>query len=364
MVLDEDTGALVPLAQRGLSPQEVSSLRLPRSQAIWRCIVEKGRAVRCQDLLDPPEYERLKRTVRCAECLCFSPVEAKGEVIGLLGVVREERGFSPVDLEAFCALGSLAGIALENARLTEQLRAQERLATQLSRYFSPKVVEKILERPECCSFRGEVVEATVLVSDIAGFTGMAEKLDPHKTVEMLNQYLSRMVEIVFRHNGTVDKFTGDGLLAVFGAPFPTEHFTLEGVRAAWEMLEAVEELNRMWEGKGLPPLRMRVGVGTGKLLCGDIGSEVRMEFTVIGSTVNLAARLEGLNKTLGTQLLLCPQTYARVKEWIKARRFPQVTVRGLSHPMDVYTVEGWVELPATGGEVSQTPIGRSGFSPQ
>jgi adenylate cyclase len=181
---------------------------------------------------------------------------------------------------------------------------------------------------------------TVLFSDIRGFTSASERDRPEAIVAQLNQYFSRMVEILFRHHGTLDKFMGDGVMALFGAPLDDPDHAEHAVAAALDMVAALAELNHTWTAEGRPPFEIGIGINTGEMIAGNIGSEAIMSYTAIGDAVNLGARLESLNKEYGTRIIISEATRALLRRPYPLRPLGDALVKGRTHAVGIYEVVG------------------------
>jgi adenylate cyclase len=187
---------------------------------------------------------------------------------------------------------------------------------------------------------GESLKVTILFTDIRSFTSISERMDPQQLVGLLNEYFSEMVGIVMQEDGVVDKYIGDAIMAVFGAPVPKPEDAVNAVRAAVRMRQALQDLNRRLEARGVPTLRTGIGIHTGEVVAGNIGSEKRMEYTVIGDAVNLASRLESNTKELGVNVLISEDTYQLTKHVVEARAVREITVKGRKQPVMTYEVLG------------------------
>lgn len=254
--------------------------------------------------------------------------EQHGRDLTFLALMNAFTGFVTV----VCIYWRTETVRLVGETANEQLRR-----ARLGRYFSPQVAALVEEG--AIDRKGERREVTVLFADIRGFTKLAEKMDARDVVVLLNRYLSAMVEIVFAHGGTLDKYMGDGLMAYFGAPVAQPDHARQAVRCALDMQDALASLNERDKRTGETALRMGIGVHTGSAVIGDIGAESRSEFTVIGDTVNVAARLEQLTKDYPLGTLLSGATVAASGGGIPVRLVDTVTLRGRSEPIDVYTTE-------------------------
>ena len=215
----------------------------------------------------------------------------------------------------------------------------KRQVTQLfSRYVSKDVFDQVLANPELAELGGRRRTMSVLFSDMRGFTAMTERGDPEALVAQLNEYFSRMVEVVFANHGTIDKFVGDMVMALFGAPVDDPDHADHAVATAVEMVRALEVLNARWVQEGRPALGIGIGVNSGEMIAGNIGSASIRSYTVIGDAVNLGARLESLNKEHGTTIIISAATAAQLKTPPPMRPLGSVVVKGKSVPVEIFEV--------------------------
>lgn len=217
-------------------------------------------------------------------------------------------------------------------------REKRRVKRLFSRFVSKDVYHQLLADPAGAKIGGARREMSVLFADIRGFTTFTEMGQPEAVVSQLNEYFSVMVDVVFRHRGTVDKFVGDMVMALFGAPLPDEGHADHAVQAALGMLEGLRGLNAKWTAEGRPALDIGVGVNSGDMVAGNIGSDTIMSYTVIGDAVNLGARLESLNKEYGTHVIVSDATRARLKGRYETKPLGTVTVKGKSQPVAIFEV--------------------------
>lgn len=207
-------------------------------------------------------------------------------------------------------------------------RSKRELRRTFDRYVSREVVEQIISNPTELKLGGERKDITVLFSDIRGFTSMSESMQPEEVVGVLNDYLTTMTDIILAHGGTIDKFIGDAIMAVFGAPIHYADHTLRAAKAALRMRDALKELWSKWEAEQKHPFDIGIGISTGEAIVGNIGSVRRTEYTAIGDIVNLGARIEPLNKEFNTHILISEAVYERIKEAVHVLEIGEVKVRG------------------------------------
>src|SRR3989441_12637857 len=214
-------------------------------------------------------------------------------------------------------------------------RQRRVLRAVFDKYMAAEVVDEIMRNPASIKLGGEKKELTVFFSDVAGFTTISEKLDPEDLVFLLNEYLSSMTDIILRNRGNVNKYFGDGIMALFGAPRGEPDHASRACVAALENQEALAQLRKEWAARGYPEIVARIGINSGPLVVGNMGSQARMEYTVMGDSVNLASRLEGANKFYDTLILLGPRTYELAQPDIEAREVDMLRVKGKLEPVRV-----------------------------
>ncbi|MEL7141786.1 MAG: adenylate/guanylate cyclase domain-containing protein [Cyanobacteria bacterium J06643_4] len=227
----------------------------------------------------------------------------------------------------------------------EDISQEKRMKTTLYRYMTPSVADRVMALGEDVLMVGERKDVTVLFSDIRGYTTLTEKLEAAEVVSMLNEYFETMVEAVFHCEGTLDKFIGDALMAVFGAPLPLENHAWSAIRSALDMRQRLVIFNQVRRNQGQPELRIGIGLSSGEVVSGNIGSQRKMEYTVIGDGVNLSSRLESITKQYGCDIVLSEHTYKRCEERIWVRELDLIRVKGKLEPVKIYELIGDRTMP-------------------
>ena len=272
---------------------------------------------------------------RSAMC---APLVYKDNLFGIFyaDCLSKASAFTKEELEIFSVIAAQAAISFDCARTHEELsrRALERQA--LERFMSSAIVEKILAKPDQIRLGGENQTVAILFADIRGFTAMSERMEPQKVVELLNEFFSEMTNLVFEHGGTLDKYLGDGIMAIFGAPIPKPDDAVRSVKTAIDMQQALVRLNSRWEARGQRPLEIGIGVHSGPVTAGIIGSPNRMDYTVIGQPVNLASRL--CAHAAGGQILVSQSVFQQLQGSAPAKVLDPIRVKGQEAPVEICEV--------------------------
>jgi adenylate cyclase len=335
LLTDPKTGELIPRLVRNPGGGRTQQ---PISRTLLDMVQKQRVAVLTSDVRLDPRFDGSQSIFRSdVRSLLCGPLYAGDEIIGVLYADNPvTRQLTEADLEVFTALANYAAVAISQARLAEQLREESLRRERLARYHSPAVVDRVLAREgEDRELRAQERDLSVLFADIVGFTTLAEHLTPTEVSGLLNKFFSRMTEAIFDQEGTIDKFIGDAILAVFGAPLDQSDHAARAVRAAQNMRKAVTELN---ESGVLPGLRVRYAINTGIAITGDVGSNKRREYTVIGDVVNTASRIEGFVEP--NQIVITQATFDRLPPSVETRSLGVVPIRGRSGQVGIFAVDG------------------------
>jgi class 3 adenylate cyclase/CheY-like chemotaxis protein len=327
-------------------------------QGIAGHVAETGEPLLIEDAYADPRFDPSfdKKTGFQTRSLLTVPLKTRDGVIGLVQVInkRDQARFDRHDLDLFQSFASMASISLHNAGLFEQIkRMAEDLRTALEKerwlaiekeklgaYIPRHVVDEITRnREQKLALGGKTIRATILFSDIEGFTRLSERLEPQRVVSFLNEYMTAMVKVIEEEGGILDKFIGDGIMAIFLAQTAGADHPFRAVRAGVRMQRRIAGLTREWAvtRPEVAGLRVRVGINTGEVVAGNIGAETRMDYTVIGDNVNLAARLESHGQA--GEVHVSEAVYREVKDVVVARKLGPITVKNRVQPVEVYAVD-------------------------
>ncbi|HKC24934.1 MAG TPA: adenylate/guanylate cyclase domain-containing protein [Thermoanaerobaculia bacterium] len=271
------------------------------------------------------------RSVMCA------PLQGKEGILGAIYADRRDllSRFEEDDLDLLSAIASQTAIAIDGVRTREQLQKEAAVRERLGRFLPAGVVDRVIAGE--IKLGGVAQEVTTLFADIRGFTPMSELTSPETVVEVLNEHFTVMTDAVIEFGGTLDKYIGDSVMALFGAPQANpEHDPIHAVDAAIRMQKGMEIVNQKLTARGLPTIRIGIGVNTGRVIVGEIGSEKQMNYTAIGDAVNLAARLESNAKP--GQILVSSATARKLKNAFALNQLPPITVKGKAEPIAIYEV--------------------------
>ncbi len=282
--------------------------------------------------------------LRSAMC---APLVGKNQLFGVLYVDNLEKAsaFTQDELNVFALVAAQAGAAVDNAMAHEKIAQQSLQRSALERFLSPEVVEMVVANPDI-RLGGVNQEVTVMFADIRGFTTMSETMEPGRVVEILNEYFTRVTDVIFDNGGTLDKYIGDAVMAVFGAPISKGNDAAAAVNSAMQIQRLLIELNRDAAAREWPELRVGIGINTGNAIAGNIGSPRRLDYTVVGDAVNTAQRL--MTNAAGGQILISESTarkLGKTGKTIDLERLPELKVKGRSEAVPVFRVN-WVEESA------------------
>jgi adenylate cyclase len=261
-------------------------------------------------------------------------------VLGLLYVdsVTAVNTFSDEDLQFLVAFSGLVAIGIRNSAYADQVKREAQVRMNFERYFAPNVAAEIAQQDTVVPLGGDRRPITILFSDIRGFTSMAESMRPDAIAQLLTEYFSEMVEIIFEHGGTLDKFVGDSVMALWGAPIAHADDPDRALRAAVAMHHAITRLNERWVSAGRPEIGVGIGINYGDVFAGNIGSHRRLEYTVIGDAVNVANRL--CSAAGPGEILVSEALCQVVKERVEYEYLPEMALRGRTRAVQVYRVKG------------------------
>jgi adenylate cyclase len=347
ILLSDEAGELAPcISRRRMTgsaevSETVSEWHVPRS--IARKTVTERVAVLIENV--PADLLFGEGTVlrqRIQSALCAPLLGGEGTVLGLIYLdnLGATHSFSEEDLDFLTAFSSMISVAIDNSRLVERARREAVMLSNFQRYFAPDLARQIGGQEGAIQLGGAKRRVVVLFSDIRGFTTISESMSPDGIARLLTDYFTEMVEIVFEHGGTLDKFIGDALMSLWGAPLARMDDADRAVAAAIAMQRALERLNEGWQRDGRPTLTAGIGINVGEVFAGNIGSERRLEYTVIGDAVNTAARL--CSEASPAEILISDALYRALASPPPVTALPPLPLRGKAQTVLVYRVD-WTE---------------------
>ena len=308
-------------------------------QSIVRKVVEEKVAILSDNTLEDQRFGGQSIVMqRVRSAMCGPLIGSEERVLGVLYVdnLTTAHRFGEEDLEFLIAFAGIAGVAIENSQFADRIRRETLARSNFERFFAPGLAARIASSPDAVKLGGEKRQVAVLFSDIRGFTALSETMTPEEIATLLSEYFTEMVECVFRNNGTLDKFIGDAVMAQWGAPIGEPDDADRAMRAALEMMTALEELNARWRREGRPQLSIGIGLNFGEAFAGNIGSERRLEFTVIGDTVNTASRL--CSAADGGEILLSEDFRRALREPPPLDERAPIELKGKSQRISLYCV--------------------------
>lgn len=344
MLYDEASNKLKVKVARNMGGELDPTKTTGISQTIAWQTFKTGKVITTEDAAKDERFRTQESVISYAiGAVICAPLISKDK--GNIGTIYldnsvTQKKFYEGDIEFMKSFANQAAIAIENAQLYEKIKEEEKIKARLQRFFSPAVVEKIMVQEEALTLGGEHCIATILFCDIRGYTSLTEKIDTLVSVEILNDFLSSMTEAVFVNEGTLDKYIGDCVMAIFGAPVAHPDDPLRAIKAALDMKQRVCRLKEEWCKKMKIPevesFEIGIGIHTGEVIAGNVGNINRMEYTVVSTAVNLASRLE--NTAEPGQILISRSTYELTKGLINAKELPPVNLKNISRPVEVYEV--------------------------
>jgi adenylate cyclase len=341
MLKDQEAGELAMQVARNMEERLTDKAKWQISSNICSRVAGEGKPILATDAQSEDQFQGMQSVMAhgISSLLCVPLKLKSGEILGIIYLDNRVMAgaFTQESLELLEGFANQASIAIENARLYENVRKETQARLNLQRYLSPDVVNDVMSKKEVLTLGGQRVDCTVLFADICDFTPLSQRLEPEQVVRFLNEYFTAMTEIIFEHEGTLDKFIGDAMMVVFGAPVANPFHAKHAVACAVALQKEATRLREKAARECTPLFQVRVGLHSGPVVAGNIGSPSRIEYTVIGDTVNLAARLEPKAKPGG--ILISDATYQLVKDIVQAEKLSAIEVKGRTGQVEVYAVQ-------------------------
>ena len=338
LLLDGRTKELVPKVSRSRTGDTNAAKLVP--QSIARKAVEDRVAILSDNAAADDRFKGksiLIQSVRSA--MCTPLLGSDQQALGIIYVDNQTaiHSFTDEDLEFLIAFGNIVTTAVENSQLGERVRREAMVLSNFQRYFAPNVAAQIAQQEGAVTLGGDKRPVVIFFSDIRGFTPMSENMNPDEVAKLLTEYFTEMVEIVFEHSGSLDKFMGDAIMALWGAPIAHEDDADRAMQCALDQLNALEKMNAKWAEQGRPPIKIGIGINFGEVFAGNFGSDRRLEYTVIGDAVNTASRLCSVAGP--NEILIAEPFYKALKKPPKVEALEPMQVKGKTKPVPVYRVK-------------------------
>jgi adenylate cyclase len=339
IILFDEAGNPVPKLTKFIEGADAGDI--PISRTILKMVAEQQVSLMTSNALEDARLLGGKSIaihgIRSAMCV---PLWNRQRVIGAVQVdspIHIGR-FTEEDLDLLTALANFAAVAIERAQLAEKIEQERKIRSKMERYHSPAVIDEIVKGAGIDEDEIKTADVSILFADISGFTTVSETKAPEEVAAYLSNFFSAAVDAIFAYGGTLDKFIGDAVMAFFGAPIPQEDHADRAVMAGLMMMERIDEWNLQRENEGLPPVRIRVGINSGPAVVGNVGTEKRVDYTVLGSSVNIASRLESGVAKPG-QLVISQNTLDRVVTVFDTESLGEFALKGLQQKMPVYAIK-------------------------
>jgi adenylate cyclase len=335
LLLDDRGGLMTKIARDKRGADQAQAV----PQSIARMAVDEKSAIVSENAGEDTRFTGqsiLMQRVRSA--MCVPLIGSENKVLGVLYVdnFMSTHQFGDADVDFAIAFAGIAAVAIENGQFSDRIRQQALVRSNFERFFTPHLAARIANSADAVKLGGDKRRVAVLFSDIRGFTALSETMNPDDMARLLTEYFSEMVECVFRHGGTLDKFIGDAVMAQWGAPLGESDDADRAMSSAMDMMEALDQLNEHWKQQNRPTLQIGIGLNIGDAFAGNIGSERRLEYTVIGDTVNTASRLCGVAGA--GEILVSEPFKAALKTPPRMTAVPPLELKGKSQPVPVFKV--------------------------
>lgn len=341
ILLADESGEQVPRALRTRSGQTNANEPVQISKTLVDQVRSTKEAVLSSDAMVDNRFKgahsMIMQGIRSSMAV---PLLHSGALLGIMILDSQiaTNAFTEKDLQMFQNIANQAAMAVQNSLFARKLEQEAVTRERFQRLLSPAIAQQVIDGKVEITKGGEARQTTVLFSDIRGFTAMSEKEDPQIIVDMVNEYFELMVEVIFKYEGTLDKFVGDEIMALFGAPVGHDDDPIRAVRTAIEMLEVLKQLNQLRVSRGEPEILIGIGINTGNVVAGYIGSSKALEYTVIGDTVNTGARLCSYAKA--GEIIISQATYERLNGEFEVIPLPDAKVKNKSEMLKIYNVIG------------------------